>query len=87
VIPKRIFWFTAGAVTGFGGALYGYARVREAKGRLAADRLADTLSDTVVGTARSVRGTVREALQEGRETMEQTQDRLERDLRPRPRPG
>lgn len=85
MIPKRVFWFAAGAVSGFGGALYGYARLREARGRLTADRVADTLSDSVVSTVRSVRGTVREALDEGRDTMEQTQRRLERDLRPAPR--
>jgi hypothetical protein len=82
VIPKRMFWFVTGAASGFGGALYAYARVREVRGRLAADRLADTLSETVVGAARSVRGTLRDALDEGRQTMEETHQELERQHRP-----
>jgi branched-subunit amino acid ABC-type transport system permease component len=69
MMPKRVFWFAAGAVSGFGGALYGYARVREVRGRFAADRLADTVSGAVVGSARSVRVTVREAVAEGRDAM------------------
>jgi hypothetical protein len=69
MIPKRLFWFTAGAAFGFGGAVYAYARVREVRGRFAADRLADSVSDAVVGTARSVRTTVREAVAEGRQAM------------------
>jgi hypothetical protein len=69
MIPKRVFWFAAGAASGFGGAVYAYARVREVRGRFAADRLADTVSDAVVGTARSLRTTVREAVAEGRDAM------------------
>jgi hypothetical protein len=69
MIPKRTFWFTVGAVSGFGGAVYAYARVREVRGRFAADRLADNVSGAVVGTARSVRATVREAVAEGRDAM------------------
>jgi hypothetical protein len=82
VIPKRTFWFATGAVSGFAGAVYAYARVREAQGRLAADRLADRLADTVVGTARSVRGTVREAVDEGRDARRRTLTQLEAQLRP-----
>jgi hypothetical protein len=73
MIPKRIFWFAAGAASGFAGAVYAYARVREVRGRFAADRLADTVSDALVGTARSVRTTVREAVAEGRGAMEEAE--------------
>lgn len=73
MIPKRIFWFAAGVASGFGGAVYAYARVREVRGRFAADRLADTVSDALVGTARSVRATVRDAVAEGRGAMEEAE--------------
>ena len=73
MIPKRIFWFAAGAASGFAGAVYVYARVREVRGRFAADRLADTVSDALVGTAWSVRTTVREAVAEGRGAMEEAE--------------
>jgi hypothetical protein len=76
VIPKRAFWFAAGALSGFGGAVYAYARVREVRGRFAADRLADTVSGAVVGTARSVRTTVREAVSEGREAMREAETEI-----------
>lgn len=79
MIPKRVFWFAAGVASGFGGAVYAYARVREVRGRFAADRLADTVSDTVVGTARSVRATVGEAVADGRDAMREA----ERDIRAR----
>jgi hypothetical protein len=69
MIPKRVFWFASGAACGFVSAVYAYARVREVRGRFAADRLADSVSDAVVGTARSVRMTVREAVAEGRQAM------------------
>lgn len=90
MIPKRLFWFGAGVATGFGGALYAYGRVREARGRLAADRLAGTLSDQVLVAARqvgraasAVRATVEDALDEGRDAMLDTQQQLERQLAPR----
>jgi hypothetical protein len=73
MIPKRIFWFAAGVASGFGGAVYAYARVREVRGRFAADRLADTVSDAVVGTARSVRTTMREAVAEGKGAMQEAE--------------
>ncbi|MEJ5254656.1 MAG: hypothetical protein WHS89_04845 [Acidimicrobiales bacterium] len=80
MIPKRAFWFAAGALSGFGGAVYAYARVREARGRLAADRVAGTVADAVVGTARSVRQTLREAAAEGREAMLDAERRIRADL-------
>lgn len=76
MIPKRVFWFAAGAASGFGGAVYAYARVREVRGRFAADRLADTVSDAVVGTARSVRATVRDAVGEGRDAMREAEEEI-----------
>jgi len=76
VIPKRVFWFAAGVASGFGGAVYTYARVREVRGRFAADRLADTVSGAVVGTARSVRVTVREAMSEGRDAMREAETEI-----------
>lgn len=76
MIPKRMFWFAAGAVSGFGGAVYAYARVREVRGRFAADRLADTVSGAVVGSARSVRATMREAVAEGRDAMEEAETEI-----------
>jgi hypothetical protein len=71
-----VFWFAAGAVSGFGGAVYAYARVREVRGRFAADRLADSVSDALVGTARSVRTTVREAVAEGRGAMHEAESEI-----------
>ena len=51
---KRTVWFTVGvvggAVTGAGATVYGFVRLREARGALAPDRVADTL----VSTARTV---------------------------------
>jgi branched-subunit amino acid ABC-type transport system permease component len=82
MIPKRVFWFATGAASGFAGAVYAYARVREVQGRLAADRMADTLAETVVGTARSVRGTVREAMDEGRDAQRRAVVQLETRHRP-----
>jgi hypothetical protein len=79
VIPKRTFWFAAGVASGFGGAVYAYARVREVRGRFAADRLADTVADALVGTARSVRATVGEAVADGRDAMREA----ESDIRAR----
>ena len=64
---------------GLRGAVYVYARVREVRGRFAADRLADTVSDAVVGTARTLRTTVREAVAEGRDAMHEA----ETEIRPR----
>jgi hypothetical protein len=76
MIPKRVFWFAAGAASGFGGAVYAYARVREVRGRFAADRLADTVSDAVVGTARTFRTTMREAVAEGRDAMHEAETEI-----------
>jgi primosomal protein N' len=76
VIPKRVFWFAAGAASGFGGAVYAYARVREVRGRFAADRLADTVSGALVGTARTVRTTVQEAVAEGRDAMYEAESEI-----------
>lgn len=84
MIPKRLFWFAAGAASGFTGAVYAYARLREVRGRFAADRVADTVADALVGTARSVRTTVREAVAEGRNAMAEAERRIATDLeRPR----
>jgi hypothetical protein len=80
VIPKRLFWFAAGVASGFGGAVYAYARVREVQGRFAADRLADTVSRSLVGIGRSVRTTVRDALAEGRDAMRQAEDEIRAQL-------
>jgi hypothetical protein len=80
MIPKRVFWFSAGAATGFTGAVYAYARVREVKGRFAADRVADTVADSIVGTARTVRSTVRDAVAEGRDAMAEAERRITSDL-------
>jgi hypothetical protein len=80
VIPKRVFWFGAGTATGFAGALYAYARVREVRGRFAADRIAGTLSDAVVGTTRSASAVVRGAVAEGREAVREAEERIRRDL-------
>jgi hypothetical protein len=43
---KRIFWFSAGAVSGFGGAVYSYVRFRRSAGRPAAERVANAVADT-----------------------------------------
>ncbi len=80
MIPKRVFWFAAGTAAGFGSTVYAYARVREVRGRLAADRIADTVADTVVGTARTVSTTVRDAVGEGRSAMHEAEHRIRADL-------
>lgn len=87
MIPKRLFWFAAGAASGFTGAVYAYARVREVRGRFAADRVADTVADAVVGTARSLRTTVREAVAEGRDAMAEAERRIVTDLERPPSPA
>jgi hypothetical protein len=95
---KRVVWFTAGAVSGAGVSVYGYVRLREARGRLAPDRVADTLVGTartvgsgvrsVGGAARSAGGAVgvsmREALSEGRTAMADAEARIVADLDARP---
>lgn len=80
MIPKRAFWFTAGAASGVAGVLYAYARVREVRGRFAADRIAGTLADAVVGGARSASSVLRGALAEGREALHEAEERIRRDL-------
>ena len=88
---KRVVWFSVGAVTGAGASVYGYVRLREARGRLAPDQVADTLvgtARTVGSGVRSVGGTVgtsmREALAEGREAMADAEARIVADLDTRP---
>ena len=76
MIPTRLFWFAVGAATGAVGAAYVHVRVREARGALAADRVADT----VVGAARSVGGGVRDAVVAGREAMHEAEARIQADL-------
>jgi hypothetical protein len=44
MIPKRVFWFSAGSVMGVAGAAVGYGRLRRLKGRDVADRVADGLA-------------------------------------------
>ena len=92
---RRTRWFTIGAVTGVvtgaGGAMYGFVRLREVQGRLAPDRVAGT----VVGAARSVgkvgvragvkaggtvRAAVRDAVAEGRTAMADAEARITDDL-------
>src|SRR3954449_5330472 len=95
---KRVIWFSAGAATGAaagaGAAVYGYVRLREARGRLAPDRVADTLvggarsvggaAVAVGGAARSAGGvvstSVREAFSEGRSAMADAEARIVADL-------
>jgi hypothetical protein len=43
---KRVVWFSAGAVTGFGGAVYGYVRVRRSARRPAAERVVNVIAET-----------------------------------------
>jgi hypothetical protein len=69
LVPKRLFWFTAGVATGALGAAYGYARLREARGALEADQLADTAARV----ARRLGGTVRQAVGEGIEAMREAE--------------
>ncbi|MEZ5141887.1 MAG: hypothetical protein R2726_05125 [Acidimicrobiales bacterium] len=76
MIPKRVFWFVAGAASGAAGAMYAYVRVRDARGALAADRVADT----VVDTARAVTGSVRDAVVAGRDAMREAEARIQSDL-------
>ena len=88
---KRVMWFTVGTATGAGVTVYGYVRLREARGRLSADRVADTL----VGTARTlgsgtrsvgsaVGESVRQALSEGRAAMFDAEARITAELDARP---
>jgi hypothetical protein len=95
---KRVVWFSVGAVTGASASVYGYVLLREARGRLAPDRVADTLVGiarsvgsgvrSVGGATRSAGGTVgtsvREALSEGREAMADAEARIAADLDARP---
>lgn len=78
---KRATWFTAGAVAGAVGAAWTYTRVRDVRGREAADQLADG----VVRASRRVGGRVREAVEEGVVTMRETQADLDSELPARPR--
>ncbi len=80
MIPKRLFWFGVGAASGFAGAAYAYARVREVQGRFAADRVAGTVSDVVVGSVRTVRTTIAEAIYEGRQAARLADERIRADL-------
>ena len=84
---KRVIWFGAGAASGAAATVYGYVRLREARGRLAPDRVADTL----VGTARTVGGgaitaggavseSVRGAWSEGRAAMADAESRIAAEL-------
>jgi len=43
---KRVFWFSAGAVSGAAGAAYGYVRVRRSASRPAAERVVNVVADT-----------------------------------------
>lgn len=69
---KRAFWFSTGVATGFGGALYGYARLRREAGRWQADRLAGTLADV----ARGGFGAARDLLDDAREAVHEAEAEL-----------
>ncbi len=73
---KRLTWFVLGTVTGAVGAAYGYVRVRELRGRVAADGVAET----VVDVTRTVAGAVRDAVAEGREAMAEAEVRIRAEL-------
>jgi hypothetical protein len=62
---KRLTWFAAGVVTGVLGAAWTYTKVRELRGRAAADALAETIADNVVDR---VRDSVRVGVTTARET-------------------
>ena len=90
---KRVIWFSAGAASGAAASVYGYVRLREARGRLAPDRVADTLvgtARTLGSGARVVGGTVgtsvREAVAEGRAAMADAETRIIAELDARPQP-
>jgi hypothetical protein len=90
---KRVIWFTAGAASGAAASVYGYVRLREARGRLAPERVADTLvgtARTLGSGARTVGGTVgtsvREAVAEGRAAMADAESRIIAELDARPQP-
>lgn len=69
---KRVFWFSTGVATGFGGALYGYVRLRREAGRWQADRLAGTLADV----ARGGFGAARDLLDDAREAVHEAEAEL-----------
>lgn len=69
---KRAFWFSTGVATGFGGALYGYARLRREAGRWQADRFAGTLADV----ARGGFGAARDLLDDAREAVHEAEAEL-----------
>ncbi|MCU0268154.1 MAG: hypothetical protein MUF83_05845 [Acidimicrobiales bacterium] len=75
---KRVTWFSMGAASGFGVAVYGYVRLREAT-RVRPEQVADSM----VGAARSVGGALRDAYDEGRDAMRATQASLEAGWAPR----
>jgi hypothetical protein len=66
---KRVTWFAAGVVTGGLGAAWTYTKVRELRGKAAADALADSITDNVVER-------VRESVQVGVATMRETRANL-----------
>jgi hypothetical protein len=80
---KRLTWFTLGTIAGAVGAAYGYVRVRELRGRVAADGIAETIVDAT----RSVASAVRDAVAEGREAMAEAEAKIKADLDARSRPG
>jgi len=55
IYPKRLIWFSAGAVVGAAGTVYGYVRAREAA-KVEPDQVADAL----VGAARRATTGVRD---------------------------
>ncbi|MCX7620178.1 MAG: hypothetical protein N2037_04960 [Acidimicrobiales bacterium] len=73
---KRLRWFALGAVTGALGAAYSYVRVRELRGKVAADRMAGT----VVEVARNVGGALRDAVAEGRAAMAEAETQIKAEL-------
>lgn len=74
---KRIFWFGTGAASGFGCAVYGYARLRREAGRTRADQVAGRL----VKVARGGMGAARELIDDTREAVREAENEL------RTRPG
>jgi hypothetical protein len=71
---KRLVWFSSGAVTGFAGAVYGYARLRRTAGRLRAERVADS----VVATASSGAAGVRRFVDDTRRNIRDVEAELDR---------
>jgi hypothetical protein len=77
-MPRRTFWFTAGATAGFGGAMWVRRQVLHTVQRYAPDQVQADLADSV----RRLGSDLRAAVTEGRSAMADREAELRSALRP-----